>query len=158
MSKLVYLAGPITGLSFDGAVDWRKEAVISLAKEGITGLSPMRGKEYLESIATNGNVFTSDGDKYSVHSPLSTNRGITTRDHWDATRCDVVFANLLNAPSVSIGTVMEIAWAYTHRIPVVAVATDNDIHWKHGMIKEAVGFHVTTLDEGLNLVKAIFRY
>ena len=159
MSKLVYLAGPITGQTFDGAVDWRKTAIQELAKAGITGLSPMRAKEYLASITQDsGQLFTSDGDKFAVFSPLSTNRGIMTRDHWDACRCDVVLANFSGATIVSIGTVMEVAWAFTHRIPVVAVATDNDIHWQHGMIKEAVGFHVETLEEGLDLVKSIFDY
>lgn len=159
MSKLVYLAGPITGFTFDEAVDWRQYAIVELAKEGITGLSPMRAKDYLAAITkAKGEVFSLDGDVYADLSPLSSNRGIMTRDHWDATRCDVVLANFLGAKQVSIGTVMECAWAYTHRIPIVSVATDEDIHWQHGMMKEATGFHVTTLEEGLNLVKAIFKY
>ena len=47
---LVYLAGQISGLSYDGAVDWRKDAITRLDAEGITGLSPMRGKEYLSEM------------------------------------------------------------------------------------------------------------
>ena len=45
---LVYLAGPITGLTFDGCTDWREYAKKSLAEAGIDGLSPMRAKDYLK--------------------------------------------------------------------------------------------------------------
>jgi hypothetical protein len=34
-----------------------------------------------------------------------------TRDRFDATRCDVLLVNLLGAERVSIGTMMEVAWA-----------------------------------------------
>src|SRR5260221_181803 len=71
--KTVYLAGPITGLDYAGATDWRNEAKLQLALEGITGLSPMRGKEYLSAVKE----FTMDGDKYSPFSVMSSNRGIT---------------------------------------------------------------------------------
>lgn len=154
--KLVYLAGPITGLTFGECTDWRQYAVAELAKEGITGLSPMRGKEYLEAISKDIPL-TADGDKYKIISPLSTNRGIIARDRWDATRCDILLVNMLDAKMVSIGTVMEIAWADAVRTPIVLVSDEDDIHWKHGMIKEAVGFHVSTLEAGLDLVKAILR-
>ena len=45
--KTVYLAGPISGLDYNGCNDWRKKAIEQLAKEGIKGISPMRYKEYL---------------------------------------------------------------------------------------------------------------
>lgn len=152
----VYLAGPITGLNFAGAVDWRKAVIKELAEVGIKGLSPMRGKEYLEAIAKD-TAFTADGDKYAVQGPLSTNRGIMTRDRWDCTRVDIVLVNF--APShgngvVSIGTVMEIAWADLSRIPVVAVMPEGNIH-AHGMVQEAVGFRVQTLEAAITLIKSI---
>jgi len=44
----VYLAGPITGLSYEKAVDWRRYAQIVLLEEGdIVAVSPMRSKDYL---------------------------------------------------------------------------------------------------------------
>jgi hypothetical protein len=42
---------------------------------------------------------------------LSCARGITTRDYNDCKRCDILVANFLGADKISIGTVMEIAWA-----------------------------------------------
>lgn len=151
--KTVYLAGPITGFTFDGCTDWRNYARDELAKVGIQGLSPMRGKEYLESIARD-KVFTADGDKYSEHGVLSTNRGIMTRDRWDATRCDVLLVNFLGSEKASIGTCMEIAWADLKRTPIVCVMAPGDPH-QHGMILEAIGYRVSTLDNALAIIKAI---
>lgn len=156
--KTVYLAGPITGLSFEGCVDWREYAIKELNKVGITGLSPMRAKDYLKTE-------TIVGDSYE-DTVLSSSRGITTRDRWDTTRCDVILANFLGAEKVSIGTVMELAWADAYRIPSIVVmeaaesettgttASKGNVH-EHAMIRECTGFRVKTLEEGLTVAKAI---
>lgn len=151
--KTVYLAGPITGFTFGGCTDWRNYARDELEQVGIAGLSPMRGKEYLESIARD-TVFSADGDKYSEQGVLSTNRGIMTRDRWDATRCDVLLVNFLGSQKASIGTCMEIAWADLKRIPIVCAMEEGDPH-QHGMILEAIGYRVKTLDNALAVVKAL---
>ena len=39
---LIYLAGPITGLSYGAATDWRFTASSILESVGITPLNPMR--------------------------------------------------------------------------------------------------------------------
>lgn len=156
MRPTVYLAGPITGLNFQGAVDWRNQAREELAAAGIDGLSPMRGKEYLEEIARDV-AFTSDGDKYAIQGPLSTNRGITTRDRWDTQRCDLVLMNLLPAAGrISIGTMIELGWADSVRTPVVCVMEPGNVH-EHGMVFETIGYRVHTLEQGLSLVKAILK-
>ena len=98
--SLLYLAGPITGVSFDGCTDWREYVAGKLPKY-IRGVSPMRGKKYLSNE-------TAVKDAYENH-PLSSSKGITCRDRFDTTRCDMVFVNFLGAKKASIGTVMEIA-------------------------------------------------
>jgi len=50
---------------------------------------------------------------------------------------------------------MEIAWADLSRIPVVLVMEPEKNGHDHAMIREAAGFRVSTLDEGLRIVKAI---
>ena len=156
--KRVYLAGPITGLSFEGCTDWREYAIKELGSVGITGLSPMRSKDYLQRERIVGDCYE---DKV-----LSCARGIITRDRWDTTRCDIILVNLLGAERVSIGTVMEIAWADLARIPSIVVmepaqleatgtaSSVGNIH-EHSMLREATGFRVETLEEGLNVAKAI---
>lgn len=141
----VYLAGPITGCTYDGCTDWRNYAKANLAVAGIVGLDPMRAKDYLAKETTLGNNY--------AH-PLSCPRGIMTRDHWDCTRCDVLLVNLRGAKTISIGTVMEIAWAWDNGIPIVCVMEAGNPH-EHAMIQEAIGFRAYCLDEGLAIAKAI---
>lgn len=151
----VYLAGPIAGLGYDDAVDWRDLAIADLAQSGIKGLSPMRAKEYLRSVERDVG-FSATCEEYGQLSPLSSPRGIMTRDRFDATRCDVLLVNLLGAKKVSVGTVMEIAWADQCRTPVVCcMEADGSNPHEHAMIGEAIGFRVPTLGEGLHVVRAI---
>jgi len=151
--KTVYLAGPISGLSYKGATDWRQFAELELRDAGIKGLSPMRAKEYLKDV-TSDVGFSSTCHEYGHLSPLSGPRGIMTRDRFDATRCDVLLVNLAGAEKVSVGTVMEIAWADLCRTPIVCVMEPDNVH-EHAMVTEAIGFRVSTLEEGLHVVKAI---
>lgn len=151
MQPTVYLAGPITGLNFAGATDWRNEVSAELRGRGIRAFSPMRCKEYLAQVGT----ISGHGRDYAHLGTLSTPRAVMTRDRFDATRCDVLFANLLAADRVSIGTVMEIAWADAHRVPIVcAIEPEGNPH-DHMMISEAIGFRVTSLDEAIAITAAI---
>lgn len=145
MKKSVYLAGPITGLTFDGCTDWREHAARALAPD-IDAFSPMRQKHFL---ADRGKL---EG-AYDTH-PLSTAKGITTRDRFDCTGCDVILMNLLGATRVSIGTMIEVGYAAIARRPIVLVMEPGNIH-EHPMLAEEAGYRVQTLDEGISIVRSI---
>lgn len=149
---LVYLAGPITGLSYDGAEDWRRFAKVRLASSGIKAVSPLRAKEYLRAVP---GALTGTGEEYQHLGVLSTPRGVMTRDRYDATRCDALLVNLIGADRVSIGTVMEIAWADLCRTPIVVAIEPRGNPHEHMMIAEAIGFRVPSIDEALHVVRAI---
>ena len=149
MQPAVYLAGPISGLSFEGCTDWREYAKNALAHHNIRGWSPMRAKEALAALET----ISGHGNEYAHMGPFATSRGVMTRDFFDCNRADVVLVNFVGARTVSIGTVMEIAWAYQKHTPII-VAADNDLH-NHMMLNEAYGFSVKTLDEAINVAIAI---
>lgn len=144
--QTVYLAGAITGLSFGDADDWRQYVAARL-NPGILPLSPLRLKDYLRD---RGPLQS----KYDESLPLSTSRGIMTRDHYDVQNCSLVLANLLNVERVSIGTTMEMAWAYAYRRPLILVAEKGSLH-DHGMVDEAVGYRVQTIDEAIFVANAI---
>jgi len=148
----VYLAGPITGLSWGEATDWREKVKADLKEVGITCYSPLRAKTYLSHLdGQNGHI----ADSYSKEiSPLSTPKGIITRDRWDATRCDVLFVNFLGAKKVSIGTVLEIAWADNSGKPIVVVMEPDNIH-QHSMLNECAGYIVDSIEVGIHIVKAL---
>jgi nucleoside 2-deoxyribosyltransferase len=148
--RAIYLAGAITGESFGDATDWR-EYVRTKLSPGIVGLSPLRAKDYLENEKAIGDSYDSQN---GVETPLSTSRGIMTRDFFDCQNCDIVLANLLGTQKVSIGTVMEIAWAYAFNKPLILVLEDDNIH-EHAMIREATGFRVNTIDDAVSIANAI---
>lgn len=143
----VYLAGPIAGLTFDGAQEWRHVAQNELARSGIDGYSPLRNKEYLRSEGVINNA--------GYQHPLSSDRGIMTRDYWDCKTSDLIFAYLLGAKDVSQGTDMEMAWAYAYRKPLVVVMEDKGNPHDHPMVRAAIDYRVTTLAEGIAIAKAI---
>lgn len=146
MNRKVYLAGAISGLSYADGQDWRTYATEKLAESGIDGFSPLRAKDYL---AAHG-LLTGSYEQF----PLSTAAGIMTRDHYDCMTADVILMNLLNTQKVSIGTVMEAAWAFAYRKPLVMIMEPGNLH-EHPMLDQAIGFRVDNLDNGLSIVKAI---
>lgn len=149
----VYLAGPITGCTYDGCTDWRG-SVIDKLPNGIVGLSPMRHKEYLIE-RTSGDNLGHVADSYS-DSVLSCQRGIFARDSWDCRRCDAILVNMLGAEKVSIGTVMEIAWGHAFNKPVILVMEKEDNIHEHAMLREACPFRVETLDEAVDVLSTLF--
>lgn len=158
---LVYLAGPITGLSYNGCTDWREAAIKTLEPHGIQGLSPLRGKDYLaneKSISDNYNDNTGirDNEKLGhLASVMSSQRGIYARDFYDCHRADLLIVNMLGAQRVSIGTVMEIAWAASANVPTILVMEkEGNIH-EHSMLREACAFRVETLEDALHICVAM---
>ena len=145
MQFLIYAVGPITGYSYEEVTGWRDNLKNYLPSNYIV-LSPMRGKLYLikeQKIA----------DSYEMHQ-LSTAKAITRRDYFDCNRCDLILCNFLGAKKVSIGSVMEIAWGYTKKIPIVVMMEKDNIH-QHAMINECADFVVDNFEEGVDIVKHI---
>lgn len=156
MKPLVYLAGAIAGLSYGDAVDWRVGAKIHLGQRGIETLDPMRAKSALGSL--NGGQISSDFHDYSRHGAFFTSQGIMTRDFNDVKRCDVLLVNLLELRKPSLGTIMELAWAYALQKPaVVAIERSGNPHDNHPMIAAAMPFRVETLDEAVDSVAVILN-
>jgi nucleoside 2-deoxyribosyltransferase len=158
----IYLAGPITGLTFGEATDWRKcfDAVFEQKlndtydqpfgppASDVRILSPMRCKDYLAPL---GKIDHVQPEAFA----LSTSRAIMTRDFYDCTRADLVVVNLWGAETVSVGTVMEIAWAYQKRTPLIAIMEKTGNKHSHPMINEAIGFRVETIEEAVQTAIAV---
>ena len=145
----VYLAGPITGLDFEGATGWRETATKLL--HPVEALSPMRYKAYLKEY---GKLLSSYGNS-TVRHPLSTDDGITARDHFDVKRSALILMNFLGADERSIGTCIEIGWASAYRVPIVLLMEEEGNVHDHGMVKSIADFRTTSLEEGVDIVKAI---
>ena len=147
----MYLAGPITGQTLDGANDWRTTAADYLGDFGINAITPLRGKDYLNSIVGPSGTYDVS---YSVH-PMSGPHGIVARDRWDCQRADLVFVNLHPAPGrVSIGTCMEVAWADAAGVYCLVTMQEGNVH-QHAMLVEAASLVILDFDEALQLVPVI---
>jgi len=148
MKRYVYLCGPITGLTLQGASSWREKVKAALDSDKVETLDPLRGKDYLLGVG-------------AIHSgeypnPLSTAKGITRRDMYDTLRSDIVFSNLLGTERVSIGSVAELAWAYQAQKIVGLIMEDKNIH-DHSFVREMATFVVSTIEEGVELVKRVLN-
>lgn len=147
--KTCYLAGPIAGLDYTDAVTWRTAAIQRLKEAGIQGRSPMRSKEFLA-----GRKLTNQGCE---ENPLSSQKGIVTRDHFDVRTSDVILMNLSAATRLSLGSAVEIGWASAYKKPIVTVLDlDNTANpHTHAFVRELSGYIVPTLDEALDIVISI---
>lgn len=145
MTFYLYLAGPITGISYGDSTDWRKY-VNSKMPPQIKVISPMRGKDYLKK----EKAIKSDYEKV----PLSSAKGITRRDRFDAKRSDAVLINLLGAKKISIGTIIEVGWSDNGIRPIIIVIEKENVH-NHPMLKDIAGYTVDNLDKAIELAKKI---
>lgn len=141
----IYLAGPISGLSYDEVVNRIEEITEQLSHHII--LSPMTGKEYLRT------ELSLKSHDYS--NPISTNHAIFNRDMWMVEQSDIVFADLtLGKDRVSIGTVMELAWASILRKHIIVIMNDKNIHY-HAFVIEAADIIFDNLNDALIYLKKL---
>jgi nucleoside 2-deoxyribosyltransferase len=147
--KKIYLAGPITGLNWGETENWRDsfKAALKETCPHVIGFSPLREKGFLQEVGT---IADSYNDKL-----LSSQRAIMSRDFFDCQTADAIVANFTGAKKVSIGTVMEVAWGFQRRIPVIVIANPGNVH-EHSMMREAANWWVETEDDALEVVRTLF--
>lgn len=145
----VYLAGPITGLSYNEITSWRNQVssyLTDVSNGRIECYSPLRSKECLSS--------EQKIELFYDHDVTLHPKAIMQRDHFDCMTADLIFVNMLQSKSISVGTVMEIAWSYAYRKPLVLVMEENNIHI-HPMVEQATLYQVGTIEEGAILAKQV---
>lgn len=142
----VYLAGPITGLTFRGCQDWRDGVKDELKEYYIDAVSPLRLKEFLD-------------DGKIINGADMPRNWIVNRDRWDVEMADVVLANLAGATKVSLGTVSEITQARgnpTTFCIVVLPEGEKETNPHHHIFTYAlVDAIVESLEEAVELIKVL---
>ncbi len=125
----IYLAGPISGNSYDDVSGYFTDMTSILVDLGYAVLHPMLGKEVLRT------EIKLKASGYG--NPESTNHAILERDKWMVSQSDIVLCNLMMGKDmVSIGSVMELAWAcMMNKLTIVVMQKDN-IH-QHAFVIEA---------------------
>ncbi len=142
----IYLAGPITGKSFDEVMSRYKEKTAILVDFGYEVLSPMTAKGGLKGVS----AFVSTG--YS--GPVANDHSIFERDQWMVSQADVVLADLSNATAISIGTMMELAWASYLGKHTVLVMGANNPH-DHAFVKQAADVRLDDMEDAYDYLREL---
>lgn len=149
----LYLSGPIGGLNYEQSTTWREFVANTLTD--FECWSPLRGKSYLKKMKVIDGAPGQLG-LGGLSSVLSSEQGILFRDAFDCFNCDGTLVNLLGTTRVSIGTVMEIAWVWQQRKPIIIVMEkDVNLH-NHPMINASTPYIVETLEEGMDIARIVF--
>lgn len=108
----VYLAGPISGLSYAFVTSWRYEAAKMLMAIGLEAVDPLRyiSEEDFYALETFGR------DKYGRDLNL-----FLERDLKDIMECQAIMINLNGVSKHSVGTLIELGYATAHKKLVVLV-------------------------------------
>lgn len=145
---LVYLAGPMTGLTLEQATGWRRLASERLEEAGFTILDPTRGLTFLKP----DDVIL---DGYDGHQ-FESKHAVVLRDKFDSTRSDLLLINLLGISRVSIGTMMELAWASLAGKFAIVIRDKGGVY-DHAFVNETAGILVDNLDDALDYIANTFK-
>lgn len=143
----VYLAGPISGNSYDDVSSYFTDMTSVLVDLGYAVLHPMLGKEVLRT------EIKLKASGYG--NPESTNHAILERDKWMVSQSDIVLCNLMMGKDmVSIGSVMELAWAcMMNKLTIVVMQKDN-IH-QHAFVIEAADIIYEDINDAIRHLKKL---
>lgn len=151
--KTVYLYGPIAGKTFGECTDWRNWMAEQLAPHGIQAISPLRFKDYLGNLKAE---LSGHGREYSEMNVLSTPDAVIARDKFDVLRVDMLAGNFLDADRVSIGSMMEQAWAHQAHKPIAAAIPIGPGHpHDHMFFSRTLNFPVHSLEALRDVVLAV---
>lgn len=144
--RRLYLAGPITGISYKEVMEKRNNLKKDLEPEYFV-VDPMRGKESLaEDLSLSSNYSGLHMD------PLLGGHSIFRRDYTDLLSCDVVLGDFRGSKKISIGSVMELAWAYQKGIYVITVMEPGNMH-EYAFMDEVAGVSYFFMQEALHYLK-----
>lgn len=148
----IYCARPFTGCTYKHVDQYYNILYKYLHPMGYSMLYSMMCKDGGE--LDKKNKFT---PKSLGSSAFATNHAIVERDKWLINKADVVLVDLSATKRVSIGSMMELAWAtYINKHTIVVMEKDN-IH-QHAFVAESADVITQTLDEALKYLEQLCKY
>ena len=151
MSKpIVYVAGPMSHLSWEEMNGWREEVRQALPECEV--LSPLRGKEWIKNMPARLTP-------KEYPQPFGSSKAITRRDHWDVTHSDLIIVNAHGRREGGVGraTVCEMAWAWDHHIPIILIVGQGDPFQDHVFIMEFSLEIVLDLETAISLTRTLLN-
>jgi nucleoside 2-deoxyribosyltransferase len=146
---VIYLCGPISGLTWEEATRWRIDVTKRL--NGLcTILSPLRNKEkFLKDVGVIEGAY---------EHLLTTPDAVVTRDLFDVRQADALL--VYNPPSykMSIGTPFEMGYAAALQKPIIVVLHPDDPLRKHPFILDLpFGVVVASIREAITYLLNLFN-
>ena len=133
----LYLSGPMNNYPKEKQLYWRQVLHQACRNISINTYSPMRSSAVLPPFL------------------YSTNASIMERDLYDVRQCDMIVANLLDAKSISMGTMIELGVAYGLRKPIILIRQPDDKVHTSEMLHEMSAFEVTNLIDAFKVVASM---
>lgn len=150
MTKTIYLCGPMTGLSFNRAEEWRTKTQKKFeAIPGIQVLNPARNCH-----VKNDEIY--QAVNLDQKRGLNCDRALRARNLSDIALSSVVFANFLDAERPSLGSIYELGYASALRVPVICVIEDSGNVHEHLMITSGIDYRFNNLPEAFSGTLTIF--
>lgn len=159
MKKKIYLSGPMSGLTFEQSIA-RREEIINIARpifadefQNVIWVSPLRR---VEQEGTNEAFLKGTGEVILKDNPNFTTtfkKRMFNRDMFDVFKSDAILVDFAQSLEVSIGSVCEVAGAWSHDVPVFMVLTENDPH-DHLFMNEMAHFKYADFEPALRDLKS----
>ena len=146
----IYCAHPISGQTWDQVCEYYNKTKEILLELGYNVLHPMTGKSDIR-VEINQRFQPTD-----FKSPFASNHSIFERDKWMVSNADIVYLNLTGAKIVSIGSMMELAWASLLGKYTIVVMDEENIH-KHAFVLEAADIVLNNEKEVFNYLKKLIK-
>lgn len=144
----VYLLGPIIGRSKHDMLDWREEAGERLRACGYKVLSPLTAEGLLWP---QKKIDTKSAARY----PQGVGRATWNADRARIKSCDIVLGNFQGSKKVSIGSIVELTWAFEWAKLSVLVMGSRNCH-RHPWIREVMsGPMFKTLTQAIRYLEGI---
>jgi len=145
----IYLAGPMTGLTWRQALAWRRIAEAELSNRWRL-INPVRAQVPEERM---DDEIPRTNRKKRVDLWV-TATGVTAQDEFFIDQSDWILANFLGAEIVSIGTVWELGYGWGTGKKILSVLEPGSIH-DHGFVRRRSHVFTPNLDEAIQFFKAI---
>lgn len=142
----VYCAHPISGETWDEVVNYYNDIKEKLETLGFRVLQPMTGKSCMRT------EVKERFQPVNFKAVLASNHAIYERDQWMVRNCDVLFLDLTKSERISIGCMMELAWASLLGKYTVVVMADDNIH-KHVFTLEAADVIFPNTEDALEYLE-----
>ena len=145
----IYLAGPMSGLTWDEALAWREKVEVELGRDWRV-ISPVRPQVEMDRTK----IITLQTQKDDELNLWDTATALVATDTFFIDQSDWVLANLLNTKKPSFGTVWELGYAYATRKKIVVLMTPEDAH-NHPFTRRGVDIFTPSLEDAIEFFKRI---